>query len=228
MRRNLPLQPGAVVDGRFRIEELIGEGGFSTVFRAIQESVGRPVAIKVMKTDVGAKGKGQRKARLDKLIARFRREARIVARLKSPATVTLHDFGRTEQNDIYMVLEYVDGTPLTRLRGERWEPARVVTVLEQALESVGEAHEHGIIHRDIKPGNLMLYEHLGTGDRLKILDFGIAKVLRALDKETLQQITGETKMVGTPRYLAPENAMNREPGPAADIYALGVVAYELN
>jgi serine/threonine protein kinase len=218
------LEIGCEIDGRYRIERAVGEGGYATVYRASQKAVGRPVAVKVMKPDgPGSEESSERRA--DR-VERFRREARVLARLQSPATVTLHDFGET-RGHFYMVLEFVDGVPLTALHGEQLAPGRVVAILEQALESLGEAHDHGIVHRDVKPDNLMLYQHRGHRERLKILDFGIAKVLRALDEQTLRQITGESTLVGTPRYVAPENATNRDPGPPADIYGLGLVAYEM-
>ena len=220
------LEPGDTLAGSYRIEEVVGQGGFSTVYRATQTALGRSVAIKWMKTRVDELNSDRSQA-LDDLVERFRREARIIARLTHPATVTLYDFGRTIGGDFYMVLEYVDGVQLSRLRGERLAPNRVVRLLEQALESLAEAHDHGVVHRDIKPDNLMVYDHRGRRNRLKILDFGIAKVLRALDEKTLRQITGESKLIGTPRYIAPENATNRDPGPPADIYSLGLIAYEL-
>jgi serine/threonine protein kinase len=220
------LESGTEIAGRYRIEEMIGQGGFATVYRAVQQPIGRPVAVKLLETDLEEVGRQADRA-LDRLVARFHREARIIGQLQSPATVTLHDFGRTPADDIYMVLEYIDGVALTELRGQRLAPDRVVAILRQALESLGEAHEHGVLHRDIKPGNLMLYEHRGEADRVKILDFGIAKVLRTTDREMMRQLTGESRLVGTPRYLAPELATNRNPGPPADIYSLGLVAYEL-
>ena len=220
------LEAGTEVAGRYRIEEMIGQGGFATVYRAIQQPIGRPVAVKVLETRMEEASPEADRA-LDRLIARFHREARIIGQLQSSSTVTLHDFGRTTDDDIYMVLEYIDGVPLTELRGQRLAPDRVVAILRQALESLGEAHEHGVLHRDIKPGNLMLYDHRGEADRVKILDFGIAKVLRTTDREMMRQLTGESRLVGTPRYLAPELATNRNPGPPADIYSLGLVAYEL-
>lgn len=222
----LGLQPGDELEGDYRIEGVVGEGGFSTVYRATQTSLGRTVAIKWMKTRVQTPDDSSARA-LDDLEERFRREARIVARLDHPATVTLHDFGRTAGHDLYMVLEYVDGVPLTAIRGPHMAPNRVAAILEQALESLGEAHDAGVIHRDIKPDNLMVYHGRHHRERLKILDFGIAKVLRSIDERTLRQITGESTILGTPRYIAPENATDRDPGPAADIYSLGLVAYEL-
>lgn len=225
MGEKRPLEVGVEVDGRYRIERAIGEGGYATVYRATQTTVGRPVAVKVMKPD-GPGSEESSEGRADR-VERFRREARVLARLKSPATVTLHDFGQTRAGHFFMVLEFVDGIPLTALHGDRLAPGRVVAILEQALESLGEAHDHGIVHRDVKPDNLMLYQHRGHRERLKILDFGIAKVLRALDEQTLRQITGESTLVGTPRYVAPENATNRDPGPPADIYGLGLVVYEM-
>ncbi len=226
MERQGALEHGAEVDGRYRIESRVGEGGHSTVYRAVQTSIGRPVALKVLKSSRASSVRDNRET-AEQFEERFRREARVLSQLKSPATVTLHDFGRTDDHRFYMVLEFVDGAPLTDHLGEPLAPARVVTLLEQALESLGEAHAHGIIHRDVKPGNLMVYRRCGRGDRLKILDFGIAKVLRSLDEKTLRQITGESTLLGTPRYIAPENATDRDPGPPADLYGLGLVAYEL-
>ena len=230
MGEETPLEPGMEVAGRYRIEEMIGRGGFATVYRAIQEPIGRPVAVKVMETRVaGLTGEpsDQERQALETLVERFHREARIIGRLNSPTTVTLHDFGCTPDDDIYMVLEYVDGVSLDEVCGTPLAPDRVVSILSQALKSLGEAHDQGVLHRDIKPANLMLFEQRDQADRLKILDFGIAKVLRTTDEKTLRQLTGESHLVGTPRYVAPELATNHDPGPPVDIYSLGLVAYEL-
>jgi serine/threonine-protein kinase len=215
---------GQVVGGKFAIVGLIGVGGFGAVYRAIQTPVGRVVAVKVIRPQPDATSH-------DQLRARFFREARVVARLSDPATVTLYDYGEEADGRLYMVFEYIDGVPLSyQLKGGPLAPERVAPLLFQMLGALAEAHRLGCVHRDLKPGNVMLARSGFGEDVVKVLDFGIAKVTAASDTDHSLVSSLETRegvVIGTPKYMAPEQARGLEVDARADIYALGCLAYAM-
>lgn len=225
MTSDTPLSPGETVDQRYVVREKIGSGGFATVYRAREEALGRDVALKVL--DLQGDPFDVRDFDPEQCAQRFRREAKLVARLGHPSTVTLHDFGSTADGSFYMALEFVDGTPLSRGPVRPVPPARLVRWLLQALGSLAEAHDYGVLHRDLKPSNLMLTERPGGGDHIKLIDFGIAKPLRTTRTETLRPLTAPSRILGTPRYVAPEYVTEAAPCPASDLYSLGLLAHEL-
>lgn len=208
---------------RYEVVEVLGSGGMSRVYGAVQVGLDRKVAIKVL-APVGLES--MKDDDFDRLCRRFEREAQIVSKLRSPHTMVMYDFGRHDPL-LYMILEWIEGRTLhdvVKQEGALAE-SRVVRILRQSLASLAEAHEMGVLHRDIKPQNIMVYEHLDNPDYVKVLDFGIAKVAGAEKKET--QLTGEQAVVGTPSYMSPEQILAQELGPPSDIYSLGLVAYEL-
>jgi len=215
-------EPGHVFERKYRIIRLIGSGGFAQVYRAEFEDVGRQVAIKILAPDPEL-GAALYPTDIDQ---RFLREAQMLSELRDPHTVIMHDFGRAESGLLYMVFEFIDGKALNQLIKQNGpQPALLVRrILEQVLLSLREAHSKGILHRDIKPANIMLYEYMGDASHVKLLDFGIAKPLGA-DPE--QDVTKAGTMMGTPRYMSPEQICGQKMSPAADIYSLGLVAYEL-
>ncbi|HEX5010764.1 MAG TPA: serine/threonine protein kinase [Planctomycetota bacterium] len=196
--------------GQYTLDERIGEGGMGVVWRAHHVLLRRPTAVKLLLPE--------RSTPAD--IARFEREVHLTSRLSHPNTVAIWDYGRTPEGLFYYAMEFLDGLDLRRLV-RRWgplPPARVLHVLVQACESLREAHELGLVHRDIKPGNLMLCRCGGIPDTLKVVDFGIVKAPGDGAPEGL---------LGTPAYMAPE-AVRCEPVDArADLYALGATAYFL-
>lgn len=222
----LPVK-GQVLEGKYRVTDIIGAGGFARVYRATFEDVGREVALKILVPQ------NDDPARMypTELVERFHREARAVSELRNPHTITLHDFGRTTNGLLYMIFEYVDGVSLDRLikREGRLPPHRVVPILGQVLRSLREAHAVGMLHRDIKPANVMVYDYLDQTDCVKLLDFGIAKQwTHAADGQPLHDdLTEDGMVVGTPRYMSPEQIVGQELTPATDIYSLGLVAYEM-
>ena len=222
-------EPGELFEGKYRIRDLLGSGGFARVYRAEQTDLGREVALKILSPQVSSLASNDSvDSQLESVAIRFEREAKVVSRLRSPYTITVYDYGRTESGLLYMVLEYVDGLELDEVP-RPMEPRRVARVLEQVLKSLQEAHAHDLLHRDLKPANIMLYEHLGEKDQVKLLDFGIAKMVGQAQKEKReeQDLTAADSLIGTPRYMSPEQIRGNAVGPAADIYSLGLVIYEL-
>ena len=210
--------------GSYRLGDLLGRGGMGEVYRATHRMLARPAAIKLIRPEVLAAGDG---TLAQTATARFRREAEAAARLRSPHTVELYDFGVTEEGTLYLVMEYLEGANLETLvrRVGPLAPARVVSILRQVCESLAEAHANGLVHRDIKPANI----HIGTlglrEDFVKVLDFGLVRSMAGQGHESLTDAAGMTP--GTPAYMAPEMAQGGAVDGRADIYSLGCVAYYL-
>ena len=202
--------PGEVIAGRYELEELVGTGGMSSVYRSHDQLLERRVALKILHPHYGED---------DEYVERFRREARAVAQLSHPNIVTVIDRGEDDGQQ-YIVFEYVDGENLKEAL-ERTGPFPTRRALELAIEIADApafAHEHGLIHRDVKPQNVLLTP---DGDA-KVTDFGIA---RSLDVE--HGVTQTGTVLGTSNYLSPEQASGKPTTPATDVYSLGVVIFEL-
>jgi hypothetical protein len=212
-------QPGDRLEGRYEILDTIGQGGFGVVYRARQIAIDRVVAVKVLLPEADEVD--------PQAVERFKREAMLISSLESPNTITLYEFGQTNDGLLYTVMEYARGETLRQLiANEGRLPAnRVVRIAQQVLASLHEAHQRGVIHRDLKPANIMVGEFAGKHDHVKVLDFGIAKVLKSGDTQSTLMLTG--RIVGTPRYMAPEQLRGANPTPAADLYALGLIMYEM-
>jgi serine/threonine-protein kinase len=210
------LRVGDVIDGKYRLDGLIGEGGMGSVHRATQLAVNRPVAVKVLKQIPGVEN--------DQLSQRFKREALATSRLRHPNTVQVIDFGETPAGMLYLVLELLEGAPLSHVvaREAPLPLERIANIGKQIAKSLAEAHELGIVHRDLKPDNVFICQYHGDNDVTKVMDFGIARLMTA---DVSMTRTG--MMIGTPKYMAPEQAMGKKVGPTADLYALGVILYEM-
>jgi serine/threonine-protein kinase len=201
---------GQQIDNRYQVLRLIGAGGMAEVFHAIDTVLDREVAIKLVRPEVVRDQEG---------IERFLVEARAIARLDHPGIVRVYDVGITEDGRPYLVMElFLGGTLAERLYHNRIAPDEVAYLLAEAADALQAVHEAGMIHRDIKPSNIALSSTGSDKPRVKILDFGVARLV-------LQSYEGGA-IVGTPRYMSPEQVMGRDLGPSTDIYALGVVAYE--
>jgi hypothetical protein len=211
--------------GSYRLVELIGRGGMGEVWRATHRMLARPAAVKLIKPEIlGAPGATEAAV----LIERFRREAEAASGLQSPHTIRLYDFGETRAGTFYFVMELLDGLDLETLvrRFGPVPPARVVEMLRQTCHSLGEAHDGGLIHRDVKPANIYLCRLGREYDFMKVLDFGLVKYDQ--DQSMLDTIKTNTEMTtGTPAYMAPEMANGEPIDRRADLYALGCVAYWL-
>ncbi len=201
---------------------MLGAGGFARVYLANFEDLKRRVAIKIL-----VPTEPPPSLYPSRLNQRFLREAQLISELKNQSTVTMYDFGRSEQGLLYMVFEYVDGKTVEEMINESGaiSEARTARIVEQVLHSLDEAHAHGILHRDIKPANIMAYDYLDSKDLVKLLDFGIAKPL--MREEDGANLTRDNTLLGTPRYMSPEQIVNESLGPASDLYGLGLVAFEM-
>ena len=213
-------KPGDLFEGRYRIRSMIGSGGFARVYSAMQEDLGRVVALKILTPPKDGDYE-------TKVVDRFNQEARLVSRLQDPHTITMFDFGRSADGLLYMVFEYVNGVSLSHLISTEapLAPTRVVKILLQTLSSFEEVHAMGVLHCDIKSGNIMVFERVGRADQAKLLDFGIAKLTGS--DQLPQDLTADGALIGTPRYMSPEQIRGEKLTAQSDIYSLGLVAYEM-
>lgn len=212
--------------GSYQLLSIIGSGGMGEVWRARHNLLARPAAIKLIRRDRVEAGSRNRPDAL----ARFEREAQATAELESPHTVELYDFGVSEDGSLYYVMELLEGVDLeSMVKAFGPFPAeRVVHVLQQVCHSLGEAHRRGLIHRDIKPGNIVLCKRAFEHDFVKVLDFGLVKHLPAPGRSDGLALTQTDAIAGTPAYLAPEIALGRsDVDGRADLYSLGCVAFWL-
>ena len=210
---------GTVIAEKYAAVGVLGAGGFGTVYMAVQEPVGRLVAVKLIRAN--------RENRAD-IQARFFREAKVVARLESSNTVTLYDYGEERSGALYMVFEMVRGRPLDKvLATGPLPPHRGVAVLLQMLRALSEAHHLGMVHRDVKPANIMVSPDTFDGESVKVLDFGIAKMLEVSPGQESSIETREGVVLGTPAFMAPEQARCKPIDARTDLYAVGAVAYSI-
>jgi serine/threonine-protein kinase len=221
-------KPGEVFAQKYIIDKMIASGGFSRIYAANQRDLDRLVALKILEPPLQPGSDEDKRRRLDRVTARFEREARMLSKLRSPSTITIYEYGRTEEGLLFMAMEFVDGRSLDAIIPEQgpMSSPRVIHILRQILTSLYEAHLQRMLHRDLKPANIMLFEHLGEADQVKLLDFGIVKLVGQESKDK-KDITDDDVLVGTPRYMAPEYIRGEQFGPACDLYAVGLIAYEL-
>jgi serine/threonine-protein kinase len=208
---------GTVMAGKYRIDGVIGRGGMGAVYRATHVMLNKTVAIKTIKPDL---------IESTEMAQRFQREARAATSLEHPNIVTVYDLGQAEDGALYIAMEFVNGVNLKDvIRGSGPMPAaRIARLLTQVSSALARAHRSHVVHRDLKPQNLMLAIDANGEERIKLLDFGIAK---SLEEGTTLQLTSAGYSLGTPHYMAPEQAMGQEVDGRADIYALGVILYEM-
>jgi serine/threonine protein kinase len=209
---------GVVLDGRYRVDRLLGRGGYGRVYQGTHLALGGPVAVKFLLAEWAARPRERE---------RFRREAAALVKLRHPGVVVAFDVGE-HAGEPYLVMEYVEGTPLAQLVptvDRELAPERLVALLDQALQVLEATHAHGFVHRDLKPDNILVFRSADGEERVKILDFGLA-LTREPGHET-HRLTSDQTVVGTPLYMAPEQASHQEVGPPCDVYAMGVVLYEL-
>ena len=206
---------GQVLDERFRLIEPIGSGGMGNVYRARQLSVDRDVAVKLLRTAATLEHEAR---------DRFMREAKVISDFTHPNIVRLIDFGWEDDDQIpYLVMELIEGTDLSELMyGNRLAPRLAVEIARQVCTGLIEAHAANVIHRDLKPGNILLVPVSDGSFQAKLVDFGIA-----LPTDASMRLTSTGMICGTPHYIAPEQARGDDVGPAADLYSLGIILFEM-
>jgi TonB family protein len=211
VRKPVPEQVPAAI-GRYQITGTLGYGAMGAVYKAFDPLIKRPLAIKTVRLDIPRQSPQYRA-----FIDRFRHEAQISGTLSHPGIVTLFDLGE-ENGDPFFAMEFVDGRTIADVlaEGTRFKPEKVIGLVSQMAAALDYAHSRGIVHRDIKPANLILYD----GDKVKVTDFGIAKLQDA-------EITHSGALLGTPSYMSPEQAMGEKLDGRSDIFSLGVVAFEM-
>lgn len=206
------LEPGLIIQSRYRLDTQIGEGGFGTVWRATQLGVERVVALKFLRTDLAPD------ARL-----RFEREAKALGMLNHPGCVTLYDFGITAAGQPFLATEFVHGESLSAWRRREHSLNEVLDVGRQLAAALAHAHRHHLIHRDLKPSNVMITRDDDGAMRVKVLDFGVARVAG----DVWPDITKTGVVIGTPGFMSPEQLIGGELSAKTDLYALGVLLFEL-
>lgn len=202
-----------VAAGRFRVTRLLGFGGMGAVYEAIQTNMNRKVALKLIPTHDPT------------IVARFEREAHTISRLQHPNTITVFDFGQSEDGFLFLSMELLEGVTLTdAIKRGPMRANRAVHIASQMCRSLAEAHRAGIVHRDIKPDNIILIRVDDDPDVVKVLDFGIAKAVMGEDDV---QLTGDGRIIGTPRYMSPEQILADNVDHRSDIYSLGCILFEM-
>ncbi|MBX3193002.1 MAG: protein kinase [Labilithrix sp.] len=213
-------RPGEVISGRYRIQKVLGEGGMGAVYLAEHTLMKKLVAMKLLHPEMSDNAE---------VIARFEREAMAAARIQHPNVVAATDCGKTDDGAFFLVLEYIEGTSLRDVLEAGPMPAhRTLRIARQIALALERAHEAGIVHRDLKPENVMLVQREGDPDFVKVLDFGIAKLsAEAAPAAAAQPLTRLGTVLGTPEYMAPEQALGAAVTPPSDLYAVGVMLYEM-
>ena len=212
---------GLMIAGRYRLTRPLGKGGMGTVWVAVQEPLGREVALKLIRTEL---------VNEPRVRERFRREARLVAQLNNPHIVTVLDFGETDApgggTTLFIAMELLRGHTLReRLRSGPVSPRESALIVREIADALVTAHAAGVIHRDLKPDNVMLADNGPRPATVKLVDFGVARSLTP--EARAQRLTQTGVMVGTPGYLAPEVVLGEEAGPSSDLYSVGVLWFEM-
>lgn len=207
---------GRVLDGRYRLDSLIGEGGMGDVYRATHVHIDTEFAVKLLKPEFVAN---------QTAIKRFRLEAKAAGRINHPNAIKVTDFGVTPENIVYLVMEVINGYSLRSLMGSvgGLDYIRTVNIVRQICGAVDAAHRSGVIHRDIKPDNILI-EIVNQTERVKVLDFGIAK-LRETKADAY--LTQAGTIIGTPQYMSPEQCQGKQIDTSSDIYSIGIILYEM-
>lgn len=210
---------GQTLAKKYRVEALIGEGGMGKVYRARQLALDKPVVLKVLRQSLLSD---------ERTVARFQREAKAASRLNHPNSISILDFGQAEDGALFIAMEFVPGQDLHQVLSREWPlpEARVVRIVSQVLSALSDAHGAGVIHRDLKPENIMLEQRRNEADFVKVLDFGIAKITDTTGEDA-PPLTRAGFVCGTPEYMSPEQARGAQLDHRSDLYAVGVILYQL-
>jgi eukaryotic-like serine/threonine-protein kinase len=210
---------GKTIASKYRVEQLIGEGGMGRVYKANQIALDKPVVLKVLRQALLSD---------ERTVARFQREAKAASRLNHPNSISVLDFGQAEDGAMYIAMEYVQGKDLHHILSREWPlpEARVIRIIGQVLSALADAHSAGVIHRDLKPENIMVEQRRGEADFVKVLDFGIAKIIDGTGDDG-PALTRAGFVCGTPEYMSPEQARGAQLDHRSDLYGVGVILYQL-
>ncbi|WP_224362198.1 serine/threonine-protein kinase [Hyalangium versicolor] len=210
---------GKTLAKKYRVEALIGEGGMGKVYRARQLALDKPVVLKVLRQSLLSD---------ERTVARFQREAKAASRLNHPNSISILDFGQAEDDALFIAMEFVPGQDLHQVLSRDWPlpEARIVRIVSQVLSALSDAHGAGVIHRDLKPENIMVEQRRNEPDFVKVLDFGIAKITDS-SGEDVPALTRAGFVCGTPEYMSPEQARGAQLDHRSDLYAVGVILYQL-
>jgi serine/threonine-protein kinase len=209
---------GSVIQDRYKIESIIGKGSMGIVYKASQELIGREVAIKVLHAHLVSDGES---------LKRFHQQARAASRLNHPHIITLYDYGVLGSGQPYIVMDLLKGSTLATLLEERdYLPVEeALPIFKQVCDALADAHKHGVVHRDVKPENIVIEDSPAQKSSVKVVDFGIAKLIQGTD-ETVPRITRTGTVCGSPAYMSPEQFQGIDVDHRSDIYSLGIVLYE--
>ena len=209
---------GEQLFGEYTITSLLGEGAIGAVYQARHNTIGKDIAIKVLH---------ERSARDEETVQRFEREALAISMLNHPNIIRVLIFGRSDEGLLYLAMEHVEGVPLRQfLTAEGLDEIQAIHIFTQLCSALQEAHDMGIIHRDLKPENILLTEEREEDNVVKILDFGMAKLLDTNEEIKKQKLSKSGVVYGTPGYVSPEQAQALELDHRSDIYSLGCILYE--
>jgi serine/threonine-protein kinase len=210
---------GKTLAKKYRVEALIGEGGMGKVYRARQLALDKPVVLKVLRQSLLSD---------ERTVARFQREAKAASRLNHPNSISILDFGQAEDGALFIAMEFVPGQDLHQILTRDWPlpESRVVRIVSQVLSALSDAHGAGVIHRDLKPENIMVEQRRNDADFVKVLDFGIAKITDSTGEDG-PALTRAGFVCGTPEYMSPEQARGAALDHRSDLYAVGVILYQL-
>ncbi len=211
---------GRVINRKYRVEALIGEGGMGKVYRATQIDLDKKVVLKVLRQSLLSD---------QRTVARFQREAKAASRLNHPNSISVLEFGSVDDDGaLFIAMEFVNGKDLHQILSKEWPlpEGRIVRIMSQVLSALADAHSAGVIHRDLKPENIMVEQRRGEPDFVKVLDFGIAKIMDSTGDEG-PALTRAGFVCGTPEYMSPEQARGAQLDARSDLYAVGVILYQL-
>ncbi len=210
---------GKIISGKYRIEQMIGEGGMGRVYKALQVALDKPVVLKVLRKSLLSD---------ERTVQRFQREAKAASRLNHANSISVLDFGRTDDGALFIAMEFVSGKDLHQILSKEWPlpEARIIRIISQVLSALADAHSAGVIHRDLKPENIMVEQRRGEPDFVKVLDFGIAKITDSTGDDG-PALTRAGFVCGTPEYMSPEQARGGALDARSDLYSVGVILYQL-